>query len=321
LMLAALLLWRVVGLALAPLGRMAALADRIRDGARGRRLRPTRPSTEIGRTAAAIDSMLDSLEAAEADAQVAEERMRRFLADASHDLRTPMAAVITTAEHVLRANPGRQDREHQLVTVIREAQRAARLVDDLLLMARLDDPTETTSARPAGQLHAGPSEWDEVDVAEVAHIAAGRTAEPIVVDETGPARAAADPDAVHRILSNLIDNAARVNPPGAAVRISVSRAAGQVILDVSDRGPGITPAERDRVFDRFVRLTDAADGRPAGGGHGLGLPIARGLARRHGGDLDYVERPAGATFRLTLPAAPDRETVPLVAAVQNGREW
>ena len=139
----------VVRGALAPLRRMSALADRIRAGDRGLRLRPARPETDLGRTATAIDAMLDSLEAAESDAQSAELRMRQFLADASHDLRTPLAVMSAAAEELLRADPGRAERERRLVELIREGRRAGRLVDDLLLMARLDDadPSSALTAR------------------------------------------------------------------------------------------------------------------------------------------------------------------------------
>jgi hypothetical protein len=141
---------RLVGVALAPLDRMTALAWRIRDGARGRRLRPTRPGTDLGRTATAFDGMLDALEAAEADARSAQDRMRQFLADASHDLRTPLAAIIASAEQVLRTDPDRETRERRLVEVVREARRSSRLVDDLLFMARLDSPVDN-SGEPGPQ--------------------------------------------------------------------------------------------------------------------------------------------------------------------------
>ncbi len=147
-LLTGLLLIRVVHTALGPLDRMTALADRIRNGTRGRRLHPTTPRTELGRTAVAFDGMLDALESAEADAHQAEDRMRQFLADASHDLRTPLAGVIGNAELLLRANPDRAERETRLVDLVREAQRAARLVDDLLLITRLDTPQPTLRREP-----------------------------------------------------------------------------------------------------------------------------------------------------------------------------
>ena len=140
---AGLLLLRVVGGALAPLDRMTALAGRIARGGRGERLRPTKPDTDLGRTAGAFDAMLDALE----DSEV---RMRRFLADASHDLRTPVAGLLASSESLLRDDPGRAERERRLVAMVREARRAGRLVDDLLLMARLD------GAEPARELRREP---------------------------------------------------------------------------------------------------------------------------------------------------------------------
>ena len=158
-LLSGLLLIRVVDTALGPLDRMTALADRIRNGTRGRRLHPTRPRTELGQTAVAFDGMLDALESAEADAHQAEDRMRQFLADASHDLRTPLAGVIGNAELLLRANPPRAERETRLVDLVREAQRAARLVDDLLLITRLDTPNPLCGANrsPSPTSPTGPS--------------------------------------------------------------------------------------------------------------------------------------------------------------------
>ena len=291
------LLWRVVGLALSPLDRMTALARRIRDGARGRRLRPTRPGTELGRTAVAFDAMLDSLESAEAHARAAEVRMRRFLADASHDLRTPLAGVITTAERVLREDPGRLVREQRLVELIREAQRAARLVDDLLLMARLDDDAE------APRLIA-------IDIATVVRTAterarAGDPSRRILADIPAVAVGLADPDALHRALGNLLDNARQATPPEATIIARVHLQNDTVVVDVTDDGPGVPIAERERIFDRFVRGDPARSSRNPGG-HGLGLPIARALIRRQGGELSYVDSAdsaGGATFRITLVRA------------------
>jgi signal transduction histidine kinase len=299
----ALLLWRVVGAALSPLDRMTGLARRITGGVRGRRLRPTRPGTEMGRTAVAFDAMLDSLEDAEAQAQGAEIRMRQFLADASHDLRTPIAGVITTAERVLRDNPGRVERELRLVELIREAQRAARLVADLLLMARLD-AQEPPRSRPV----------DVVALVRraVARIAVGSPAVSFEVLATGDPLAIADPDALHRVLANLLDNANNAAGPSAAIMVRVGvgdridqtwnpdGSVGTVVIDVGDNGPGVAAADRERIFDRFVRLDPS---RQATAGTGLGLPIARALVRWQGGELSYVDEPGGATFRIVLPQA------------------
>jgi two-component system, OmpR family, sensor kinase len=276
----ALLLTRVVAGALAPLSRMAAVAGRIAAGSRGERLRPTRPTTDLGRTAVAFDGMVGALEASEL-------RMRGFLADASHDLRTPVAGLSAAAESLLRDDPDRAERERRLVAMVREAHRAGRLVDDLLLMARLDGPD------PAAQLRRGPVDLAALarDVAAAQRLHGGDVA----AVAAGPVPVVGDAQQLTRVLANLADNARRA---GTRVRISAGRRAGTGYVEVTDDGPGVPPAERERVFDRF---------RGDPGGNGLGLSIARALARAHGGDLTCEDAPAGARFVLRLPAAPESD--------------
>jgi len=272
-----LLLTRVVSNALAPLGRMTTLAGRIAAGNRGERLRPDTPGTDLGRTAVAFDGMLDALEASEL-------RMRAFLADASHDLRTPIAGVIATADALLRDDPDRAERERRLVAMVREARRAGRLVDDLLLMTRLD------GTDPAAALRRQP-----VDLAALAEEVAAtqRLLGADVRALTEPARVEGDPEQLTRVLTNLADNGRRA---GRRVLITVRPEGGHAVAEVTDDGPGVPRADRDRVFERFVRL-EAGPGR-----NGLGLPIARAVARAHGGDLTCEDAPAGARFVLRVPA-------------------
>ena len=324
---AGLILLRVVGGALAPLDRMTALAGRIAGGGRGERLRPTKPDTDLGRTAVAFDGMLDALETSaaearaaegqaraaegqaraaegqaraaegqaraaeeharaaedqyrtdEADARQAQNPQRPFLGDASHDLRTPVAGVLAASESILRDDPGRAERERRLVAMIREARRAGRLVDDLLLMTRLDGP----SARA-----------EPVDLAEVAEeVAAGQrllAPDADIRADTTPAWTSGDRAQLARALTNLTDNARRAAGPTGRIRVSVRNGDG-VRVEVSDDGPGVPADRREEIFDRFVRY--------GGDGHGLGLPIARAVARRHGGDLTCEK---DSTFVLTLP--------------------
>lgn len=282
----------LVGNAIAPLRRMTELADRIRAGDRGRRLRPSRPDTDLGRTAIALDAMLDSLESAETEAQSAETRMRRFLADASHDLRTPLAVMSAGAEQLLRSDPGRVERERRLVELIREGRRAGRLVDDLLLMARLDDP-EPSSALLRERIDL--TELVEGVLERVRPVMRERT-----VQLTGPAEPLivnGDADRLTRVVTNLLDNARDATAPGGQVWITLSAMDARAEIDVRDDGPGIPAGEHDRVFDRFVRLEDA--GRRSGSG--LGLPIARAIARAHDGELRSVPAATGAWMRLELP--------------------
>jgi len=291
-LLTGLLLIRVVDTALGPLDRMTALADRIRDGTRGRRLHPSRPRTELGRTAVAFDGMLDALESAETDAHRAEDSMRQFLADASHDLRTPLAGVIGNAELLLRTNPPRDERETRLVDLIREAQRAARLVEDLLLITRLDTPQPTLRRQPVAL----------TNLADRA-ITLARLRRPDQSITLTPAAAAAaatvsgDPDHLHRALANLLDNATTATPPGGHITLTITTTPGQERISVTDTGPGIPEHDQHRIFHRFVRLNPARTGP----GTGLGLPIARAIAHAHGGDLHHIPTPSGARFDLTLP--------------------
>jgi len=305
-----LLLTRVVGVALRPLDRMTALATGITRGDRGARLRPSSPRTELGRTATAFDDMLDALEDAEAAAQssaaaAAEERMRQFLADASHELRTPVAGLQAGAETLLRDNPGRAQREQLAYGMVRETRRAGRLVEDLLLMTRLEGPPGADRT---------PLRREPVDLADLAARVVGdqrRLASDVLV-EVHNERAAVvygDSERLTQVLTNLLDNARHVTPPGGRITVSVQRIDGAgegdddvVQVHVDDTGPGVPAGDRDRIFDRFVRL-DQARSR-AHGGSGLGLPIARAIAAAHRGTLTCLPSTAGARFRLTLPAAP-----------------
>jgi len=236
----------------------------------------------------AFDGMLDALESAEADAHRAEDRMRQFLADASHDLRTPLAGVIGNAELLLRANPPRAERETRLVDLVREAQRAARLVDDLLLITRLDTPQPTLRREPVAL----------TDVADRAiTLARLRRPDRTITLSATHATVSGDPDHLQRALANLLDNATTATPPGGHVTLTITTTPGQVRISVADTGPGVGEGDRHRIFDRFVRLSTARSGT----GTGLGLPIARAIAAAHGGELHYLPTPAGARFDLTLP--------------------
>jgi two-component system, OmpR family, sensor kinase len=296
-----------VRMALAPLDVMTRLARSIARGGRGWRLSPTRPETELGRTAAAFDDMLDALEGAEHQARAAEvqartaeaasraseERTRRFVADAAHELRTPIAGVRAVAEAVLQQSPdaSREDTDRLLLLLARESQRAGQLVNDLLDMARIDAGVELTLA--------------QVDVRALANAQAERSrvlAPDLTVRVDGPALTVwADESRVTQIMANLLDNARHATDPDGHVGVRLRSVGPYAELLVTDDGPGVAPDDRERIFDRLVRLDIGRDRRH--GGSGLGLPIARGFARAHGGDLT-CERPGsagGAVFRLLLP--------------------
>lgn len=315
LLVAALLLVAVSRVALRPLDRLTALANDIRTGDRGRRLRPDRPDTELGRAASAFDGMLDALEASEsrarraADAaQRAETATRRFMVDAAHELRTPIAGIQVAAEQ-LATNASQQqgddaaDGQYRRASLLlSDARRAGRLVSDMLDLSRID----------AGL----PLDTDDIDLAAIADAEADRAAmlaPQLTINRTGATELHldADPTRIAQILSNLLDNARRYTPPGGAITVDVRGRTDAAEVTVTDSGPGIPDDERERIFERLVRL-DAGRARDHGGA-GLGLPIARALARAHGGELVCLPDEGGASFRLTLPV------VPTVKAVKRDR--
>jgi two-component system, OmpR family, sensor kinase len=289
-----------VRLALRPLDSMAALAKTISQGNRGARLAPTRTDTEIGQTAQAFDEMLDELEGAEARARQAEERTRAFLADAAHELRTPIAGVQAAAETLLHHDDqlDHDERQHLQALLVREAERAGALISDLLTAARLDAGVDLDLA-PVSLRTLVHSEIDRV---RLLHPEA-------TVTMSGPEVVArADAAKVSGILRNLIDNAMRAAGPQGNVHLVVREQDQFAVAEIWDSGPGVPPSERERIFERLVRL-DHGRANDAGGS-GLGLAIARGYARAHGGDLTCEDpRGIGAMFRLVLPLEPRQAAI------------
>ena len=290
LLLAALVLLVVVRRSLSPLEDMTRVARSITSGDRGRRLRPDRPRTDIGRTALAFDAMLDEVEGAERSALRAEQGLRDFLSDAAHELRTPVAGMQAAAESLLRNQASRDEREQLAVQVVREARHAARLVDDMLLMSRVDQGLELVR--------------EPLDLVAAARAAANRplSGGAATVDVSGDqAWVLADADRIAQVLGNLLANACRV---ADSVHIDVRVDGEHAVLDVIDDGPGVPPADRERIFERLVRLDQGRD-RHAGG-VGLGLAVARGIAEAHGGRLTCEPSSVGARFRLVLPTSAGR---------------
>lgn len=290
----ALVLVPVISRALRPLEEITGVARSISRGNRGARLHPDRPDTELGRTASAFDDMLDTVEGAERRALDSEERLRSFLSDASHDLRTPLSGIHAGAEHLLRSDPPRAERERVLLTLIREVRRSSRLVDDMLLASQVDRGLELRLSR--------------VDLLDVARgvLESRRLGFPDArLELRGDAvQINGDRDRIVRAVGNLVDNALHATSGTGVVRLVVrapGRGSNPPTVDVVDDGPGVPEVDRERIFERLVRLDESrTSGR---GGAGLGLSIARGIARSHGGDLVCLtaDPPPGALFRLTLP--------------------
>lgn len=280
--LAALLVWVVTGRLLRPVDDVVGLARGIARGHRGGRLRPDRTDTELGRMAAAFDEMLDSLEEAVAEARVSEAASRRFLADAAHQLRTPVAGVRASAEVLLR-DPDAPARDELLGNVARESARAGRLIRTLLRATEVDrdlppDPQAT-------DLH----ELVEQELGRFRPRAPHLRLE-LTVDDRLPHEVPTAADDVREAFGNLVENAIR--HADRRVDVHVAPRQDEIAIRIRDDGPGLPPGQERQAFERFVSL----DGR---GGTGLGLSIAQDLCRRLGGDLTYRDH----AFELTVPVA------------------
>ena len=249
---------------------------------------------EVGELAETLEQMLRSLDAARAERETALQQQREFVADASHELRTPLTSVLANLE-LLQASLGGADQAEDREVVdsaLRSSRRMSRLVSDLLLLARAD----------AGRL----ASHHRIDLAEIAGDAAAEAAplmgsRHFVIDNDHPLRVEGSADELHRMVLNLLDNAARHTPDGATISLTLSRQGDYAVVEVADDGPGIPAAMRIQIFDRFVRGEGPAD-TARGTGTGLGLAIVSAVATSHNGSVEVTDSPSGgALFRARIP--------------------
>ena len=298
--------WWVVRLGLRPLDKIGATAEAIAAGDLSRRVERAEERTEVGRLGLALNRMLGQIESAFDERRATEDRLRRFVADASHELRTPLTSIRGYAELFRR---GAADRPEDLATAMRrieeEAARMGVLVEDLLLLARLDQANLDQANLDHDQ--GRPFELAPVDLARLAADAvddarAVSPDRPIAFADGSPVMVQGDELRLRQVAANLLSNAQVHTPPGTAVRVSVAAAGDRARLEVSDDGPGLAPDLAEKVFERFYRV-DKARSR-ATGGAGLGLSIVAAIAEAHGGSA-HLEPPAadrrGATFVVELP--------------------
>jgi two-component system OmpR family sensor kinase len=291
----------VLTVGLRPLRRIAATADAITAGSLSQRAPVAPRRSEIGRVATALNRMLDQIQIAFAQRDATEGRLRRFLADASHELRTPLTSIRGYAELFRRGADRRpEDLAGAMRAIEDEAARMTQLVDDLLLLARLDEE------RP---LAAAPVSLDRIIEAAVQAARAVDQERPLECELQRPIEVLGDAAHLRQVIDNLLANAYRHTPPGAAVSVALKQVADEALLTVADSGPGIPPAERERIFDRFFR-PDGARSRDRGG-TGLGLAIVQAIVTAHHGQVSVRDvQPHGALFEVRLPVA----TGPLPAA-------
>jgi two-component system OmpR family sensor kinase len=298
--LAGLALW-LVGLGLRPLTAIGETAGAIAGGDLSRRVENVDEKTEIGRLGRLLNTMLGQIEGAFQAREASELKLRRFVADASHELRTPVTAIRAYAELFSRGAAERpEDLERSMQGVRQASERMSALVDDLFLLAHIDEGRPL--AREAGDL-----EGIVVDAVEVAR--ALEPERPFSV-ETSEAVVIGDPSRLRQLVDNLLANVRAHTPPATPAAIVLARSGSEAVLRVSDEGPGIDDESVAHVFERFYRA-DVSYSR-ARGGSGLGLAIVAALAEAHGGTAAVSSEPGhGATFTITLPLAQiDREAPP-----------
>jgi two-component system, OmpR family, sensor kinase len=289
--------------AMRPIASLTATAREIattRDPSR--RMPEPAVADEVGELALTLEEMLRSLDAARAEREGAMQKQREFVADASHELRTPLTSVLANLE-LLQASlaaPGQAEDREIVDSALRSSRRMSRLVSDLLLLARAD----------AGRL----DNHHRCDLAEIAGDAAVEAApllgeRTLTVDNQRPLQIEGSPDELHRMVLNLLDNAARHTPAGSLIELSLREEAGNAVVEVADDGPGIPAAVRGQIFDRFVRGEGPAD-TARGAGTGLGLAIVSAVVASHGGKVEADESESGgALFRARIPLAESEQVV------------
>jgi two-component system OmpR family sensor kinase len=293
--------WWLVRATLHPLRDVERTARAISAGQLTERVSGDQARTEVGRVARAFNVMLGRIESAfaardrtEADLRASEERMRRFVADASHELRTPLAAVSAYAELFDRGAAARPDDLRRAIDGIqREAARMGHLVEDLLLLAHLDEGRAL--------------QIEEVDLVALAADAVTTARAvgapwPATLRAVRPVEVEGDPLRLRQVLDNLLANVRVHTPPGTSVAVTVDEEGDQVRVTVDDDGPGLSDEEASHIFERFFRA-DPSRSRDHGGA-GLGLSIVAAIVRAHGGTVSVARAPAGgASFVVRLPRA------------------
>ncbi|CAB4958376.1 MAG: HAMP domain-containing protein [Actinobacteria bacterium] len=285
---------KVIKVGLKPLANVEETAERIAEGDLTARLPDVKPNTEVGRLVNTLNTMLGRIEESFAARVESESKLRRFVADASHELRTPITAIRGFAElHRQGAVAGEEKTKELIGRIENESKRMGSLVEDLLLLARLDqsremksDPVNLSklvadaveSARAAGPNHVVNFENSSEDIYTLG-----------------------DNDRIHQVVANLLANARTHTPAGTVIDVTVKQDLDGVRIRIADNGPGLSAADQERIFERFYRA-DASRVRTDGEGTGLGLSIVDAVMRAHAGQVSVEsEIGKGAAFTLFFP--------------------
>lgn len=286
--------WWTVRQGMRPVDTMINTASAIADGDFTRRVPEADPDSELGRLGTALNHMLTNIETAFAAESLANDRLKQFVADASHELRTPIAVISGYAElHRRGALTDSAEAEHAIRRIEAETKRMKRMVDDLLLLARLDLDQQLERRR--------------VDLAYLASDAITDSMaidpdRPIKLESAGPVIVNGDGERLTQILANLLSNVRAHTPAGTGAVVRVEHRDDEAVLEITDSGPGFPPESLGRIFDRFFRV-DSSRSRKSGGS-GLGLAIVAAIAVAHGGTAEAGNEPgAGARVTVRLPRA------------------
>jgi two-component system, OmpR family, sensor kinase len=285
----------IIGKTLRPVDRMVSTSETIAAGDMTARVPTQNPKTELGRLGGSLNTMLNTIEAAIGDRDEKERELRRFIADASHELRTPITVVQGYTDLYnsgALADPPKLERAMNRIE--NQTVRMARLVQDLLLLANLEQTDFITRTN--------------VDLSALARDCAAEfsitsTTHPVSVVAPQVVTANVDPDRIGQVLDNLLQNVRQHTPSGTSTRVTVSATTTAAIISVADTGPGIPDLQRAQVFERFWRA-DPTSGR-ASGSSGLGLSIASSILAAHDGTIHVdSQHDRGTTFTIHIPATP-----------------
>ena len=289
--------WGVIRFSLRPLTRIEDKAAAIAEGDLSVRLDEVNPNTEVGRLTNSLNSMLTRIEDSFTARTKSESRLRRFVADASHELRTPLTAIRGFAElHRQGAVTGEEKTKELIGRIEKESIRMGSLVEDLLLLARLDQ---------APMLHKDPVDISHLINEAVESARAAGPDHPITVIVPKELFVLGDSMRIHQAVANLLANARTHTPAGTSVAVNAESLDGEVTITVSDNGPGLSGVDKERIFERFFRA-DPSRKRTSGEGSGLGLAIVDAVMKAHGGSVTVAsEEGKGCAFTLHFPIAKD----------------
>ena len=284
----------MIKVGLKPLSEVENTAEKIAAGDLSARLPDAKPTTEVGRLTTSLNTMLARIEESFAVRKTSEDKLRRFVADASHELRTPLTAIRGFAElHRQGAVSGEEETKQLLARIEGESIRMGSLVEDLLLLARLDQAREMENL--------------PVDIAQVTKdaVASAQVAGPehpiSLIGDADELYTLGDQHRIHQVIANLLANARTHTPVGTPITVSIAQSSDGVRIGVTDAGPGLSAEDQKRIFERFYRA-DSSRVRIDGEGSGLGLSIVDAVMKAHGGSVSVSsEIGKGSTFTLFFP--------------------